>query len=140
VGWEALERGGEDGVGFDGAGGRLIELGERKRRAQFEAARALLFRDTERRQEGFCCRRGIGGVLLEQGFASHAVQFGVEGAMTGPLGRRQRFVEEDKRAIHVACSAFTLGKPCLEEPVEQPKVLFAQLFCAATHILEAHGG
>ena len=97
---EALERGREDGVGFGGAGGRLIELGERKRRAQFEAARALLLRDGERGQEGFFCRRGVGGVALQQDFAADAMQFGVECAMTGPLGRRQRFVEEGKRAIH----------------------------------------
>ena len=39
---KAFERGREDGVGFGGAAGRLIELGERKRRAQTEAARSLL--------------------------------------------------------------------------------------------------
>ena len=39
---KAFERGREDGVGIGGAGGRLVELGERKRRAQVEAARALL--------------------------------------------------------------------------------------------------
>ena len=42
---KAFERGREDGVGVGGAGGRLVELGERKRRAQFEAARSLLLRD-----------------------------------------------------------------------------------------------
>ena len=41
---EAFERGREDGVGFGGAGGRLIELGERERREQMRTARALLAR------------------------------------------------------------------------------------------------
>ena len=49
---EALERRREDRVGFGGAAGRLVEFGERERRAQFEAARPLLFRDGDRGQEG----------------------------------------------------------------------------------------
>ena len=39
---KAFERGRENGVGVGGAAGRLIELGQRERRAQFVAARALL--------------------------------------------------------------------------------------------------
>src|SRR6516162_6243202 len=38
---KAFERGREDGVGFSGAAGRLAELGERERREQLEASRAL---------------------------------------------------------------------------------------------------
>ena len=40
-------------MGFGGAAGRLVELGERQRRAQFEAARALLFCDGDGGPEGF---------------------------------------------------------------------------------------
>ena len=38
---KAFERGREDGVGIGGAAGRLIELRQRERRAQFETARRL---------------------------------------------------------------------------------------------------
>ncbi len=55
-------------MGLDGAVGRLVELRQRERRAQFEAARALLLRDGDGGQEGLFCRRGIGGVALAAGF------------------------------------------------------------------------
>ena len=42
---ESFARGREDVVGFDGAGGGLVEFGELQRRQQAEAARALLVRD-----------------------------------------------------------------------------------------------
>jgi hypothetical protein len=63
---EAIERGREDGARFDGAGCRLVELRQRKRRAKFKTARALLLRDGDGGQEGFFRRRGVGGVALEQ--------------------------------------------------------------------------
>ena len=34
-------------IGLGGAGGRLVEFGQRQRRAQFEAARSLLLRDRD---------------------------------------------------------------------------------------------
>ena len=55
-------------MGFGGAAGRLIELGQRQRRAQFEAARALLLRDGDGGQERFFRRRGVGGVALAAGY------------------------------------------------------------------------
>ena len=94
---KAFERGREDGVGVGGAGGRLVELGERERRAQFEAARALLLRDGDGGQECFLRGRRVGGVALQQHFAARPMQFRLECAMTGPLGRRQRFVEDRER-------------------------------------------
>ena len=80
-------------MGVGGAGGRLVELGERKRGAQFEAARALLLRDGDGGQEGFFRRRGVGGVALEQDFAARPMQFGFERAIanavrTSPALRR----------------------------------------------------
>ena len=62
-------------MGVGGAGGRLVELRERKRRAQFEAARALLLCDGDGGQERFFRGRGIGGVVLQQDFAARAMQF-----------------------------------------------------------------
>ena len=70
---EAFEGGREDGVGFGGAAGRLIELGERQRRAQAPTARALLLRDGDGGLEGFFRGGGIGGIALEQDFAAQAM-------------------------------------------------------------------
>ena len=80
-------------MGVGGAGGRLVELGERERRAQFEAARALLLRDGDGGQEGFLRRRRVGGVALQQDFAADAMQFRFECAIarcgrTSPALRR----------------------------------------------------
>ena len=49
---KAFERRREDGVGFGEAAGRLIEFGQRQRRAQFEAARTLLVRRPRLRSGG----------------------------------------------------------------------------------------
>ena len=68
-------------MGVGGAAGRLVELGERQRRAQFEAARALLLRDGDGGQEGFFRGRGVGGVALEQDFAARPMQFRFERAI-----------------------------------------------------------
>ena len=87
---EAFERWREDGMGLNGAGGRLVEPGERKRRAQFEAARALLLGDGDGGQGSFFCRRGIPGVAFEQDFATNAVELHFKCAMISPLGLRQR--------------------------------------------------
>jgi hypothetical protein len=51
-------------VGVGGATGRLVELGERKRRAQFIAARALLLRDGDRGSIGFF---GVRWIVVEKG-------------------------------------------------------------------------
>ena len=88
-----FERRREDGVGVGGAAGRLVELGERERRAQFEAARALLLRDGDGGQEGFFRGRGVGGVALQQDFAARPMQFRFERAIaqcdrTSPALRR----------------------------------------------------
>ena len=123
---KAFERGREDGVGFGGAAGRLVELGERKRRAQFEAARALLLRDGDGGQEGFFCRRGVGGVALQQDFAARPMQFGFERAIADAFGRRQRFVEDREGAVEIARRGFGLSQRNLQQPVEQQNVLFAQ--------------
>ena len=50
---KTFERGREDGVGVGGAAGRLIEIGKRQRRAQFEALGLLLLRDGDSGEERF---------------------------------------------------------------------------------------
>ena len=89
-------------MGFGGARGRLVELGERKRRAQFEAACALLFRDGDGGQEGFFRRPGVGGVALQQGFAARPMQFRFERAIARAFYRRQRFIEDGDSAARIA--------------------------------------
>ena len=59
---ETFERWRENGVSVGGAGNRLIEFGQRQRRAQFEAARTLLFCDSDGGQECVLRGRGVGGV------------------------------------------------------------------------------
>ena len=86
-------------MGVGGAGGRLIELGQRKRGAQFEAARALLLRDGDGGQEGFFRRSGVGRIALEQGFASRPMQFRFERAIAQAVRCRQRFVEDCNGAV-----------------------------------------
>ena len=68
------------------------------------------------------------------------MQFGFEGTMTGPVARRQRFVEDSNCAVDVAGTGFGLGKGNLEEPVEDEDVLLASKFDAATHVLKPNAG
>ena len=133
---KAFERGREDGVGVGGAAGRLVELGERQRGAQFEAARALLLRDSDGGQEGVFRGRGVGGVALQQHFAARPMQFRFERAIADAIGRRQRFVEDRDGAVGIARPRFGLGQRDLQEPVEKQEVLLAQALDAAAHVAE----
>ena len=63
---KAFERGREHGVGLDWAAGRLIELGERERGAEVEAARALLLSDFDGGSEGVLRRSRVAAAALEQ--------------------------------------------------------------------------
>ena len=99
---KAFERRREGSVGVGGAVGRLVELGERERRAQFEAARSLLPRDSDGGQEGFFRRRGVGRVALQQRFASRPMQRCFKCATTSAVARRQRFVEDLDGAARIS--------------------------------------
>ena len=68
-------------MGFGGSGGRLVELGERKRGAQTPTAGALLFRDGDGALEDFLRGRGVSRVALEQDFGARPMQFGFERPM-----------------------------------------------------------
>ena len=107
---KAFERGREDGVGIDEAAGRLIELCERQRRAQFEAARGLLLCDGDGGLEGFLGGRGVGGVAPQQHFAAHPMQFRFECAKAQAVARRQRFVEDRDGAVGIARPRLGLGQ------------------------------
>jgi hypothetical protein len=73
---KAFERRRENGVGIRGAGGRLIELGERQSCAQTPTSRALLLCDCECGSESFLRGGGIGWIALEQEFAAQKVKEG----------------------------------------------------------------
>src|ERR1700735_5532294 len=89
---KALQRRAEHVVGGYKAAAGLIELGERQRGAQFEAAGLLLLRDGDGGEEGGFGGGGVGGVLFEQDFAADAVEAGVEPMLSGLARKRQRFV------------------------------------------------
>ena len=103
-------------MGFDWAGGRLVELGQRQRRAQFEAARSLLLRDGDGGQEGFFRRRGVGGVALQQDFAARPMQFRFERAIADAIARRQRFVEDRIGAVVITRLGLGLSQRNLNNP------------------------
>ena len=77
---------------FGEAVGRLIEFGDRERRAEFEAARGLPLRDCDRGQERFLGSRRARWVTLQQHFAADAMQFRFVRAISGAVARRERFV------------------------------------------------
>ena len=73
-------------MGVGGAAGRLVELGERQRGAQCEAARALPLRDRDGRQEGFLGGRGVAPGRASAGFrhAPDAVPLRTRDSPGGP--------------------------------------------------------
>jgi hypothetical protein len=60
-------------AGVDRAVGGLVELGQRQRGAQLEAAGILLLRDGDGGEEGGFGGGGVGGVLFEEDFAAKGV-------------------------------------------------------------------
>ena len=124
-------------MGVGGAAGRLVELGERERRAQSEAARSLTLSDGDGGLECFLGGRRVRLVPLQQRFAADAVQFRFESAVSGTLARRQRFVDYGHRAVDVAGAGFGFGQRNFQHAVEEQDVLLAQQIDTATHVLES---
>ena len=86
-------------MGFDGAGGGLVELGERQNCPQTPTSRALLLRDLERGLEGFLGGGGIRGIALEQDLAAEAMQEGEAVAILRLARKRQRLFHARERAL-----------------------------------------
>jgi hypothetical protein len=99
---------------------RLVELGERKGREQLIAARALLFRDGDGREEGLFSGRRVRGIALEQDIAADAEEQGVGPMLSRLIGERQRVVDPAQGSVRVVPFAFELGEPTLEERHMQP--------------------
>ena len=135
---KAFERGRERVVPFDRAAGRLVELGEQQRGAQFEAARSLPARDVDRGPERPLGARGVAGIALQQYFAARSAQLRFERAKANAVGRRQRFIEKIARArLTLAHTASAWASTIFRWHLEHQNALFApQEIDAATHALE----
>ena len=102
---KTFERGREDIVGFDGAGGGLVEFRQLQRRQQAEAARALLLRDGDGGEVGVFCRGGVRGVAPEQDVATDAVQEGVHVSDAPLAGHFDRSIDRCQRRVQDIPSA-----------------------------------
>src|SRR5271170_1806432 len=85
---KSLQRRPQQVVGIDPAAGGLVELGQRQRGAQLEAAGLLLLRYGDGGEEGRFGGSGVGGVLFEEDFAADAMQASVEPMLTGLASQR----------------------------------------------------
>ena len=110
---KAFQRGRQDVVGVDGAARGLVELGQRQRGAQLEAAGLLLLRDGDGGEEGGFGGGGVGGVLFEEDFAADAMESGVEPMLSGLARQRQRFVDAGEGGFRVS----PLGFDFREQPL-----------------------
>ena len=86
---------------------RLIEFGERERRAQIETERALRPRNRDRGLESFFCKLEIGCVDTKHQFAGRAMQFGLERAKVHSVGCGQCVVKNRNGAGCVARPGFS---------------------------------
>ena len=138
-------------MGFDGAAGRLVELGERERGAQTEAARALSPRDDDGGLEGFFRRRGAGGVALQQDIAARPVQFGFKCAKAMRSAVASPSSKGRESAVEIARCSLSLGQRNLQQPVEQsrcscsrrlatPRRMFSRLLRRGTARSGVHPG
>ena len=117
---KAFQRRPQNVVGVGRAARGLIELGERQRGAQLEAAGLLLLRDGDGGEEGGFGGGGVGGVLFEEDFAANAVESGVEPMLSGLARQRQRFVDPGQGGFR----ASPLGFDFREQPsIERQKNL-----------------
>ena len=88
-------------MGVGGPAGRLVELGERERRAQCEAARALLACDGEGRSKGFLSGRRIRLFAPEKDLAADAVSLRLESSLSSAFNLNPA-VGEDNPVISSA--------------------------------------
>ena len=102
-------------MSFRGAGGRMIELGERQRRLQTEAAGALLFSDCYGRAVSVLGGGGIFRSGLQEDVAAYAVQEGVGPVLFGLFRQRQRFVNPRQGSVHGRRLSFEFGEQTLTE-------------------------
>ena len=102
-GWrEAVYRRRQDGVGIGVAIGCAIQLRQRQRGAQFEAARLLRLRDGDRGLQSLLGRGGIGRIALQQDLGADAVYLRFVPALLGALQLGERIVQAPEPGIRLA--------------------------------------
>ncbi len=107
---EALDRRRQHGVRIGVAIGRAIELRQRQRGAQFEAARLLRLRDRDRGLQRLLGRRSIGRVALQQDLGADAVHLRFVPALLGALQLGERVVQAPEPGISLAGTRFGFGQ------------------------------
>jgi hypothetical protein len=105
-----LQRGRQHGAGFHWAAGGLIELGERERRAEGEAARALLVGDGDGGLEGRLGGRRIGRIAAQQDFAAQTMEVRVRDMLPRLRRERQALVNQHQSAVRTTCDHLELGE------------------------------
>jgi hypothetical protein len=105
-----LQRRSEDVVGVDRAADGLVQLGQRQRGAQLEAAGLLLLRDGDGGAEGGFGGDGVGGVLFAEDFAANAMEGGVGAMLAGLARQRQRFVDPGQGGLRALRLGFDFGE------------------------------
>ncbi len=133
---KALERRREGGVGFGGAAGRVVEVGERQRGAQFETARPLLLCDADGGLEGFFRGRGAVRILVKQELAARAMELGCVRSTARAIAGCQRLVEDHEASRRISGASFRLGDRDLKEPVVVQNATLLQEINAVAHALE----
>ena len=93
----------------------MVELGERKRREQAEAARALLLRDGDGGLESFLGRRRVSRVALQQDFAAQAMEERELRTLPELMRESQRLVNASQRLFRAQCLRLELREKRVEE-------------------------
>ena len=112
-------------MGFGGAAGRLIELGERSAARSSKLRVPCCFATAMAVRKASSAGAGLAGsrsAASRRG--SDAVRLRTRDSRC--VGGRQRFVEERKGAVEIARAGLGFGKRDLEEPVEIQEVLLPQ--------------
>ena len=90
--------------------GRAVKLRQRQGGAQFEAARLLRLRDSDRRPQRLLGCRGIGWVALQQDLAADAVHLPFVPALLAALQLGERVVQAPVPGISLASTRFGFGQ------------------------------
>ena len=134
---EALDRRRQHGVGVDVAIGRAIKFRQSQRGAQFEAARFLRLRDSDRRVQRLFGRHRISRVALQQDLAADAVHFRFVPALLGALQLSERVVQAPEPGINLTGTRFGFGQRRFESGQEPNKTLLPTNADAPPHLGQA---
>jgi len=131
---EALDRLRQHGVRIGVAIGRATKLRKRQRGAQFETARLLRLRDSDRGLQRLLSRRGVGRVALQQDLAADAVDFRFVPTGLSGLQVDERIVQAPEPGISLAGTRFGFGQGRFEAGQEPIPTLLPTDGKAASHL------